>query len=168
MAALLRLAAMLVSHVVHPLRMLFSLLSRECHTDVEPDRLPATEDGISEKVQPAATPSQTQDALMLRDRDVSRRSRKAKAEAIVSKHEGGLTGASHVMAHRQQSQLISPLVAKAGTQGSPRSLFQPEAAAQNQSKPPSLSWIPAPHPERAAGTSKGAGTSGAMSEKSRH
>jgi hypothetical protein len=49
MAALLRLAAMLVSNAVRPLRMLLTLLSRECHTDVERDRLPARKNGNHQK-----------------------------------------------------------------------------------------------------------------------
>jgi hypothetical protein len=106
MAALLRLAAMLVSNAVHPLRMLLTLLPRACHTDVERDRLPAMEHGNHTKEETAAaTNSQPMKTLTL---------------------------------------FVSPLIpAKAGTQGSPRSLFRREAAAQNQSKPPGLSWIPA-------------------------
>ncbi|HEY7799620.1 MAG TPA: hypothetical protein VIA80_12695, partial [Hyphomonadaceae bacterium] len=49
MAALLRLAAMLVSNAVRPLRMLLTLLPRECHTDVERDRLPARKSGNHQK-----------------------------------------------------------------------------------------------------------------------
>jgi hypothetical protein len=49
MAALLRLAAMLVSSAVRPLRMLLTLLPRECHTDVERDRLPARQSGNHQK-----------------------------------------------------------------------------------------------------------------------
>jgi hypothetical protein len=57
MAALLPLAAMFVSSVVSSTRMLLTLLSRECHTDVERDRLPAVEDGnqTKETDQAAAT-----------------------------------------------------------------------------------------------------------------
>ena len=124
MAALLRLAAMLVSSAVSSLRMLLTLLPRECHTDVERDRLPAMEDGNQSKEgKPAAASGHSLKAIML---------------------------------------MITPLIpAKAGSasvgqEGSPRSLFQPEAAAQNQSKPSSLSWIPA-----------FAGTIGTMSGKPR-
>jgi hypothetical protein len=92
MAALLRLAAMFVQGVVHPMQMLLSRLPRACHTDATPDRLPATENGNQSKEQePAATSSHSHEGLMLRDRDLSRRSRKAKAEAIVSNHEAVLT-----------------------------------------------------------------------------
>ena len=49
MAALLRLIAMFVVGAVRPLRMLLTLLPRECHTDVERDRLPAMEDGTRTK-----------------------------------------------------------------------------------------------------------------------
>jgi len=122
LAALLRLAAMLVVGAASFLRMRLSRLPGECHADATPATLPPANSGNSKKAQPAAANSQTHKALML---------------------------------------MVSPLIlAKAGTQGSPRSLFRREAAAQDQSKPPGLSWIPAPHPERAAGASKGAGTSG--------
>jgi hypothetical protein len=115
---LLRLAAMLVSHVVASTRMLLTRLPRECHTDVERDRLPAMELGNRKKEAPAAAHSQTQTARKL---------------------------------------IVLPLIpAKAGTQGSPRSLFQREAAARNPGKPPGLSWIPA-----------FAGTSGTLNGKPR-
>jgi hypothetical protein len=64
MAALLRLAAMLVSHVVASTRMLLTRLPRECHTDVERDRLPAMELGNRKKEEPAAASSQLKDALV--------------------------------------------------------------------------------------------------------
>jgi hypothetical protein len=83
MAALLRLAAMLVSHAVHPLRMLLTLLPRECHTDVERDRLPAMEHGNRKEEEPAAATSQTIEALMVS----SSRSERP------SNHEGGLASA---------------------------------------------------------------------------
>ena len=123
MAALLRLAAMLMSHAVHPLRMLLTLLPRECHTDVERDRLPAMEDGNQPKeTDPAAATSHSIEALM-----VSR-----PRSGRPSNHEGGLTTIS------------SPLIpARAWTQGSHRSLFRRDAAARSQSKPLSVSWIPA-------------------------
>jgi hypothetical protein len=99
MAALLRLSAMLVQNAASFLRMRLSRLPGECHADATPQTLPSWTSGQSEKAQPAATPSHSQEALMLRDRGLSRRSRKAKAEAIVSKHEGGLTGASNPSRH---------------------------------------------------------------------
>ena len=89
MAALLRLAAMLVSHAVHPLRMLLTLLPRECHTDVERDRLPATETGNHSKEESAAAHSQLQSALM-----VSR-----PRSGRPSNHEGGLTGVGKASRH---------------------------------------------------------------------
>ena len=64
MAALLRRAAMLVSRAVCPLRMLLILLARACHTDVEPDRLPARDPGKPAKEETAAASSQTIPALM--------------------------------------------------------------------------------------------------------
>jgi hypothetical protein len=83
LAALLRLTAMFVVGVAHSMRMLLSRLPRECHTDVTPDRLPATENGNqSKETKPAAANSQSLEGLMPRDR-----------EAIVSKHEAGLAGA---------------------------------------------------------------------------
>ncbi|HEX5006014.1 MAG TPA: hypothetical protein VFV70_02810 [Hyphomonadaceae bacterium] len=65
MAALLRLAAMLVSNAVRPLRMLLTRLPRECHTDVMRDRLPAAENGKHHKETPAATTSQSLEGLMV-------------------------------------------------------------------------------------------------------
>ena len=59
LAALLRLAAMFVVGAADPLRMLLTLLARECHTDVKRDRLPAMDSGKSGKAEPAATHSQT-------------------------------------------------------------------------------------------------------------
>jgi hypothetical protein len=59
LAALLRLAAMLVSGAVHSMRMPLSRLPRECHTDVTPDRLPAPRDSNQSEEQPAAAGSQT-------------------------------------------------------------------------------------------------------------
>ena len=105
MAALLRLAAMLVESAVSSLRMLLTLLPRECHTDVERDRLPAMEDGTRKKeTQTAATHSHSPEALMLRDR---------RTAPIVSKHAGGLT--SPFVQHGDL-QPISPLIlAKART-----------------------------------------------------
>ena len=65
MAALLRLIAMFVVSAVRPLRMLLTLLPRECHTDVERDRLPAMEDGnCTKETDPAAATSQIIEALM--------------------------------------------------------------------------------------------------------
>ena len=138
---------MLVVGAADPLRMLLTLLARECHTDVKRDRLPATDSGNHSKEEAAGATSQPTEALMV----------SSERSSHPSNHEGGLTGASHITAQRQGSQLISPLIpAKAGTQGSPRSLFGREAASQNQNKPPGLSWIPA-----------FAGTSGVMSGKPR-
>ena len=82
--------------------MLLTLLPRECHTDVERDRLPAMEDGNCKKeTQTAATHSHSPEALMLRDR---------RTAPIVSKHAGGLASVSHTLAQRQGSQLIPPLI----------------------------------------------------------
>jgi hypothetical protein len=93
MAALLRLAAMLMQNAASFLGMRLSRLPGECHADATPQTLPPATSGQSEKANPAATPSQTIEALILRDRDLSRRSRKAKADAIVSKRAGGFTSA---------------------------------------------------------------------------
>src|SRR5262245_52908670 len=66
MAALLRLTAMLVSRAVRSSRMLLTCLPRECHTDVERDRLPAREDGNQQKEETAAAAgSQLHAALMV-------------------------------------------------------------------------------------------------------
>ena len=65
MAALLRLAAMLVSNAASVLRMLLTLLPRECHTDVERDRLPARENGNHQKEDRTA-PRHSADALLPR------------------------------------------------------------------------------------------------------
>jgi hypothetical protein len=54
MAALLRLVAMLVSNVAQFFGMRFSLLARECETDVEPRPLPRTDSGLMEKQTAAA------------------------------------------------------------------------------------------------------------------
>jgi hypothetical protein len=84
LAALLRLTAMFVVGVAHSMRMLLSRLPRECHTDMTPDRLPATEDGNLQKEEhTAATTSQTLEGLMVS----SSRSERP------SNHEAGLTGA---------------------------------------------------------------------------
>ena len=57
MAALLRLAAMLVFNAARPLRMLLTLLSHECHTDVERNQLPAmASDNLTEE-EPEAAPN---------------------------------------------------------------------------------------------------------------
>jgi len=117
LAALLRLAAMLVVGAVHAMRMPLTLLSRECHTDVERDRLPAPEDGKQTKEQPAEGLSQTPQAFM----------------------------ASSEQGSRTQGQLpLSPLIpAKAGARGSPRSLSRRGAAAQRPGKSLGPHWIPA-------------------------
>jgi hypothetical protein len=55
LAALLRAVAMLMSFAAPFLRMRPSLLPRECHTDVEPQALPAWESSMMETHTPAAT-----------------------------------------------------------------------------------------------------------------
>jgi hypothetical protein len=91
MAALLRLAAMLVAGAVHSLRMLLTLLPRECHTDVERDRLPAMETGNHQKEdQPAAAGSRTTEALMASRPRSGHRVHPGLVEG--SNHQGVLTG----------------------------------------------------------------------------
>jgi hypothetical protein len=110
LAALLRLTAMFVQGVVSPLRMLLSRLPRECHTDVTPDRLPATESGNhTEEPDQAAANSHSQEGLMLRDR-----------EAIVSKREAGLAGARDTS--RNSADALLPRAGEAqGAQADERS-----------------------------------------------
>jgi hypothetical protein len=132
MAALLRLAAMLVAGAACLLWMRPSRLAGECHADVTPAMLPSGSSGNQTKEQSAEGLSCSIEALMVSSEQGSR----------PSNHEGGLTRASHILAQRQLP--LSPLIpAKAGTQGSPRSLFWREAAAQRQGKPGGLSWFPA-------------------------
>ena len=160
MAALLRLAAMLVLNAASFLGMRPSCLPGECHADATPALLPQGESGTLKKDNPlAATTSPSLECLMV----------SSTRSVRPSNHEAGLTGARRIAAQPPESQLISPLIPasfdklrmRAGTQGSPRSLFQPEAAARTQDKP--LSWIPA----FILSLSKDAGTSGAMSRKPR-
>jgi hypothetical protein len=145
MAALLRLAAMLVSNAASVLRMRPSRLPGECHADATPATLPPAARGNQIKDnKPAAATSPTPEALML---SRPRSGRRVYPELVEgSNHEGELT------------VVRSPLIpanarsASAGREGSPRSLFRRKAAAQSVSQPSGLSWIPA-----------FAGTSGTMS-----
>jgi hypothetical protein len=66
MAALLRLSAMLVQNAASFLRMRLSRLPGECHADATPQTLPsATSSNPTQDPDPAATPSHSQDALMV-------------------------------------------------------------------------------------------------------
>ena len=89
LAALLRLAAMLVSNAVRPMRMLLSLLPRECHTDVEPDRLPAMDNGNRNKeTEPAAAHSHLncKTATSLRGSFSGKRRSRASREPRLERH----------------------------------------------------------------------------------
>jgi hypothetical protein len=89
MAALLRLAAMLVSNAACFLRMRPSRLPGECHADVTPQALPSATSGHhSRETQPAAASSQTLEGLM-----------PGAGEAGVLKHEAAFTGASQTSRH---------------------------------------------------------------------
>jgi hypothetical protein len=127
MAALLRLAAMLVSSAASIPQMGLSLLARECHTDVQPDALPGGKSGISAKeTQPAAANSQSPEGLMLRVR---------RAAPNVSKHEAGLTGGRCNPSQHAKRKLVSPLIpTKVGTQGGHQDLLRLEAAAPRQNQ----------------------------------
>ncbi len=87
LAALLRMFVELVLNVASVFQMRARRLPAECHSDVTPAALPEGQTGIIQESKPAATSSQTTEALMLRDRD-----------AIVSKHEGVLTAAGRTLA----------------------------------------------------------------------
>src|SRR5690349_25018310 len=65
LAALLRLAAMLVSNVAAKVRMIASVLSGECHTDADPADLPEPKRDLIKEPELAATHSATQSALMV-------------------------------------------------------------------------------------------------------
>ena len=65
LAAMLCVLAELVLNAVSVLRMIAGLLSRECHTNVEPADLPERTGGLMEK-QTAAGSSETPKALILR------------------------------------------------------------------------------------------------------
>ena len=59
LAALLRVIAMFVLCAASTVRMRLSLLSGECHADVEPETLPKQESGIILEIEEAAASSQT-------------------------------------------------------------------------------------------------------------
>src|SRR6185436_15278439 len=59
LAALLRLAAMLVSSVAAQVRMIVSVLSGECHTEVDPAGLPEPKHDLIKGTQLAEPNSQT-------------------------------------------------------------------------------------------------------------
>src|SRR5690349_12881775 len=65
LAALLRLVAMLVSNVAAHVRMIASVLSGKCHTDVDPAGPPAPKRDMIKETQPAETPSPFTKALMV-------------------------------------------------------------------------------------------------------
>src|SRR5689334_21351688 len=65
LAALLRLLAMLVSNVAATVRMIASVLSGECHTDVDPADLPQPKHDPTRETNLAAPHSETQSALMV-------------------------------------------------------------------------------------------------------
>jgi hypothetical protein len=165
MAALLRLAAMLVSNAASVLRMRPSRLPGECHADATPATLPpATRGNQIKDNKPAAATSPTPEALML---SRPRSGRRVYPELVEgSNHEGELTVVrsplipakawgeerSAKRTKRTAFRATNARSASAGREGSPRSLFRRKAAAQSESQPSGLSWIPA-----------FAGTSGTMS-----
>jgi hypothetical protein len=65
LAALLRLAAMLVGNAANFLRMRLSRLSGECHTDATPQTLPKAKTGKLEKPTTAAPLSPSNEGLMV-------------------------------------------------------------------------------------------------------
>jgi hypothetical protein len=65
LVALLRAFAMLVFYAASIVRMRFSLLSGECHTDAEPETLPEPESGNLMETEEAAASSQTTVQLQL-------------------------------------------------------------------------------------------------------
>ena len=140
MEALLRLAAICLLSLARLLGMRPSRLSGECHTDATPQALPLQDrDPITKETQPAATSSQSTEALMLSS-ELGRSPRPRP-----SKHEGGLTAARSESSlakarsaacqgsrfSRQWDALGLPrlIPAKAGTQGGPQGLSRLRAAA---------------------------------------
>ena len=102
LAALLRLAAMLVSGAACLLWMRPSRLAGECHADVTPAMLPSAGNGNHKKEEtPAAANSQIPEALMV-SRPHSGRP---------SNHEGMLTGASHTS--RNSANVLLPRAGEA-------------------------------------------------------
>jgi hypothetical protein len=115
-----------VLHAASTLRMIRRRLPAECHSDVTPADLPGRTRGIQHQETALAAQHGSPIALMLRDR-----------EAIVSKHEGVLTDASHTLAHHRDRPFPVPLIpAKAGTQSNNGT----RAATPHPRTPP---WIPA-------------------------
>jgi hypothetical protein len=124
MAALLLMLAMLWSNLADIVGMLLILLSRACHTDVAPDRLPLQDrEPTAKETKPAAASSrQTTVALMV--------SRCASAHRP-SNHEGGLTAACNKPVETHQDCLnLPPLIpAEVGTQRRQQGWSRLEAAS---------------------------------------
>ena len=128
MAALLRLAAMVVSGAADPLRMLLTLLARECHTDGKRDRLPARKDGNQSQEAPAAaTHGPSTEARMVSSERSSR----------PSNHEGALTSASQ--ASRYSADALLPRTGEAP------SVRTEERSGPGGGRPHRSPATPAPH-----------------------
>ena len=90
LAALLRLVAMLVSNVAAHVRMIASVLSGECHTDVDPAGLPEPKRDTAKEPKPAATSSHSTKALMVSS--AANAARRVYPELVEgSNHEGEFT-----------------------------------------------------------------------------
>ncbi len=136
LAALLRMFVELVLNVGSFLQMRARRLPAECHSDVTPAALPEGRTDTQSENPTAAASSQTTEALMLRDRDaivskhervltaasralarhgdllsrkraLSRRSRKAKAEALSGTHSSTLGFADQWIPAFQRSRASS-------------------------------------------------------------